>query len=118
MDGTTWVQDYRRRLDEIGRRAATAQAALAELTATATSRDGAVTVTVAPSGALQRLALGERAEALSRVQLAEAVLATARAAHADAAARAAEAVAPLVGERSAAMDFLRSQLAAPEDGRR
>ena len=77
-----------------------------------------MTVTVAPSGAVQELVLGERAEALSRPQLAETIMTTIGRAHADAARQATRVVAPLVGERSPAMAFLRSQLPVPQDGER
>lgn len=113
MDASTWLDSYERRLTDVRARAGRAQAALAEITSTVTSRDGAVTVTVSPAGALQGLVLTERADALSRSQLAETVLATARRAQGEAAARVADAVAPLIGGRSAAMGFLRSQLPVP-----
>jgi len=81
MDGHQWLQDYQRRVREIGARAAHTQAELSAIETTASSRDGAVTVTVDPGGALRRLVLGERADGLSRAQLASAVLSTAREAH-------------------------------------
>jgi len=77
MDGHAWTDGYRRRLDEIAARAARARAELETVEATASSRDGAVTVTVGAGGALRRLVLTERAEALGREQLAAAVLAAA-----------------------------------------
>jgi len=112
MDGQQWLASYRGRLTEIGARAARAEQALAGVVDTASSRDGAVTVTVNPSGTLQRLVLGERSEHMSRAQLAAAVLATAREAHAEAARLATDAVAPLVGEGSEAMRTLRRHLPA------
>lgn len=114
MDGEQWLASYRGRLTDMGTRAARAQEALAGVSATASSRDGAVTVTVNPVGALQRLSLGERSEGMSRVQLAAAVLATAQQAQADAARQAAAAVAPLIGENSEAMRALRSYLPVTE----
>lgn len=110
MDATSWLDSHERRLADVRARAGRAQAALADLAATATSRDGAVTVTVSPAGALQGLVLNAPADGLSRGRLAEAVLATARRAQGEAAARAAQAVAPLIGEATAAMRFLRAQL--------
>lgn len=117
MDGEEWLAAYRGRLRDIGAQAARAQSALAAVAATASSQDGAVTVTVNPGGALQRLVLSERSENLSRAQLAAAVLATARTAQADAARRAAEAVAPLIGNDSAAMRALRAHLPDQEPAR-
>jgi DNA-binding protein YbaB len=117
MDGEQWLTSYQERLREFGARAAQAQKALAGLCATVTSRDGAVTVTVTPAGALQRLALSDRSEGMTRVQLAAAVLATARQAQGEAARQATEAVAPLVGDDAEAMRMLRSHLPV-EDGAR
>jgi DNA-binding protein YbaB len=114
MDGRAWLASYEERLQDIGGRAQRARAELAGVEATATSRDGAVTVTVDPAGALRSLVLGEAADGLTREQLAAAVVGTAREAHADAARRAAEAVAPLLGEGSAALALLRSHLPGEE----
>jgi DNA-binding protein YbaB len=110
MDATTWLDSYQRRLADVRARAGRAQAALAEVAATATSRDGAVTVTVSPAGALQRLVLNDPADGLSRAQLAAASPCARRAVASTAAARAAQTVAPLIGDDSAAMRFLRAQL--------
>lgn len=110
MSGT-WLEDYRRRLADIGERARRAQAELDGLTATATSASGAVTVTVNPAGALQQLSFGERADELSRPKLADAVLDAARKAHAAAAHRSAEALTPLIGDTEAAR-YLAARLPA------
>jgi DNA-binding protein YbaB len=117
MDGERWLASYQQELRDIGARATKAQQALAGVRATAASRDGAVTVTVDPAGALQGLVLSERTEAMTRVQLAATVLATAREARARAAREAAEAVAPLIGADSGAMRVLRQHLPV-EDGAR
>jgi DNA-binding protein YbaB len=108
MDGDQWLASYREQLQEFGARATQAQRALARVSATATSRDGAVTVTVDPTGALQRLVLSERTATMTRVQLAAAVVATAREARAEAARRATAAVAPLIGPETT--EILRSHL--------
>jgi hypothetical protein len=113
MDGDQWLASYRERLQEFGARAMQAQRALAGVSASATSRDGAVTVTVDPAGAMQRLVLSDRTETMTRVQLAAAVVATAREARAEAARRATAAVAPLIGPD--ATEILRSHL--PDGGR-
>lgn len=110
MDGEHWLASYRKRLSEIGARAARAQEALAGVEATASSRDGAVTVTVNPAGAMRQLVFSERSAGLTRAQLAAAVLATARQAQHDAARQATEAVAPLIGNDGEAMRMLRSHL--------
>jgi DNA-binding protein YbaB len=107
-DARQWLAAYQERLRDAEARATAAGRALAGVEATATSRDGAVTVTVNPAGALQRLVLNERTEQLTRVQLAAAVLATARQAHAEAAREAEAAVATVVD--AAALQVLRAQL--------
>ncbi|MGH3567019.1 MAG: YbaB/EbfC family nucleoid-associated protein [Pseudonocardia sp.] len=116
MDGHEWLTAYQQRVQDIGARAQRAQTELRHVEVTTTSRDGAVTVTVNPAGALLRLVLDERADRLTRVQLAEAVLATARQAQTLAAREAIEAVAPLLGEPSEAVRVLRAYL--PEAGPR
>jgi DNA-binding protein YbaB len=108
-EATTWLEEYRRRLAELGDRARRARAELDALTATASSASGAVTVTVNPAGALQRLSFGERADELTRPKLAEAVLDAARKAHAAAALGSAEALEPLIGDTEAGR-FLAAQL--------
>lgn len=112
MDGEQWLASYQGRLQDIRARATRAQAALAGIEGTASSRDGAVTATVDPSGTLRRLVLSERTETMTRVQLAAAVVATAAQAQGAAARQATEAIAPLIGTDSAAMRALRSRLPA------
>lgn len=117
MDGEQWLVSYQERLQEFGARAAQAQKELAGVSATVTSRDGAVTVTVDPAGAVQRLVLSERTDTMTRVQLAAAVVATAHEARAEAAREAAAAVSPLIGPEATRM--LQSYLPAERsEGRR
>ncbi|MFF4595818.1 YbaB/EbfC family nucleoid-associated protein [Amycolatopsis sp. NPDC001319] len=99
---------------EIGQRAAEAQERLKRVAATATSNDGAVTVTVNTSGALQQLSFGPRADEISRSALAAAVVATAHRAQAQAAQQLHAIMAPLIGENSDAMKFLDEQIPTPE----
>lgn len=118
MDAHDWVSSYGQRTDEILARAARARDDLVAVTATATSRDGAVRLTVGPGGALLALVLGHAADGLGRAELAEAILATAEQARAEAADRAARAVAGLVGDDSEAMRVLRSSMAGSDSGAR
>lgn len=99
---------------EIGRRAVEAQKRLKHVAATATSSDGAVTVTVNTSGALQQVSFGPRAEEISRSALAAAVVATAHRAQAQAAQQLKSIMAPVIGENSDAMHFLEEQIPTPE----
>jgi hypothetical protein len=98
MDGHQWLAGYRERLTAVAARADAARRAVGAVEATATSRDGAVTATVDRTGRLRRLVLDERAEQLTRPQLAALVVETAGRAADAAAAQVAEVVAPLVGE--------------------
>ena len=101
MDPEQWPASYQRRIEDIGARVASAQRPLVDLTATASSTHGEVTVTVNPAGALCRLSFGERADEMDRPKLAQAVLDTARHAQAEAARRSREALAPIVGGTAA-----------------
>ncbi|RSD10888.1 YbaB/EbfC family DNA-binding protein [Amycolatopsis eburnea] len=101
-------------MPEIVRRAAEAKARLEHVSATASSPDGAVTVTVNTSGALQELTFGARADELPRARLAQAVLAAAKRAQVDAARQLTAIMAPVIGPDSDAMHFLQEQIPAPE----
>lgn len=96
MDGRQWLDGYQHRLADLTSRADRARAVLAGVEGTAASADGAVTVTVAPGGALRRLELAERSAGLTRVQLAALVVETAARAQAEVDRLVAEAVAPLL----------------------
>ncbi|WP_033290513.1 YbaB/EbfC family nucleoid-associated protein [Amycolatopsis jejuensis] len=99
---------------EIRQRALDAQERLKHVAATATSQDGAVTVTVNTAGALQKLEFGSRADELPRAVLAAAVVTTAQRAQAQAAQQLTAIMAPVIGENSDAMKFLEEQIPAPE----
>jgi DNA-binding protein YbaB len=99
---------------DIAHKAETAKAELQQLSATLTSKDGAATVTVNASGALQKLAFSPKARELPLERLAASVLATAQRAQAQAARQITEIMAPVIGADSDAMKFLEEQLPAPE----
>jgi DNA-binding protein YbaB len=111
MDGADWLAHYRRRIAEIGTKARDTQRELTAVEATATSSDGAVTVSVTPGGELRQLVLSERTAGMSRAQLAATIVGTAKEAQVAAARKAEAALAPLIGDDSEAMRVLRSQLA-------
>lgn len=100
MDATSWMADYQRRIGELESRARRAQDALRTVSATASSANGAVTVTVEPDGGLRQLIFTERADELTRPRLADAVLDAVRRARADVARNTEEALRPLLGEAS------------------
>jgi hypothetical protein len=113
MDGRQWLDSYQHRLADLTARADRARTALAGVDGTASSQDGAVTVTVVPGGALRRLVFSERSESLTRTQLAALVVETAARAQAEADRRVNDAVAPLLGADSEAMRVVRSQPGTP-----
>ncbi|SEF32845.1 YbaB/EbfC DNA-binding family protein [Amycolatopsis pretoriensis] len=100
-------------MPEIARRAAEAKARLERVSATASSPDGAVTVTVNTAGALQELTFGPRADEIPRARLAQVVLAAAKRAQLDAAQQLTAIMTPVIGAGSDAMEFLREQIPAP-----
>jgi hypothetical protein len=101
-------------ITDIAQRAEEAKERLQRVAATATSNDGAATVTVNVSGALQQLVFGPKADQLSRTELAASVLATAHRAQLQAAQQLTAVMAPLIGTDSDAMKFLEEQIPAPE----
>jgi DNA-binding protein YbaB len=99
---------------ELGRRAEEAKVKLQHVASTMTSRDGAATVTVNASGALQELSFTPRARDVSHAQLAASVLATVKRAQLEAAKQVTAVMAPLIGDNSEAMHFLEEQIPEPE----
>ncbi|MCP2164502.1 YbaB/EbfC family nucleoid-associated protein [Goodfellowiella coeruleoviolacea] len=88
-------------------RAEEIRAKIRALAGTASTPDGAVTVTVDASGALRDIEFGHAAERMPRQALAAAVLATARFAHNRATEQLPAVLAALAGEDSAAVRFTR-----------
>lgn len=95
-DGRAWLADYRNRLDELRERAARVQLEITTLTATVTSRDGAVSATVDHTGALSGLSFGPAAESVPRERLGMLVVQATADAAAEVARRAARALDPLL----------------------
>lgn len=92
-----------------------AAAQLREATATVASPDGAVELTVAPSGTLTNIRFGQRAYERSPEQLSALVMKLLGKGQRAVSAKMAEAFAGLVGENSAAMNVLTDYLPAPEE---
>jgi hypothetical protein len=86
MDGQTWIDGYRSRLDQIGTAAAIRSRERVGVESTASSGSGAVAVTVDALGVVRRVQFTAAAEHLTWVQLADAVVAAAGRARAQAAA--------------------------------
>lgn len=114
MDPSRLITSYQQEVAGIAERAQAAREQVARVQSSVTSPDGAVTVTVNATGALGNVSFGPRADQLSRASLAALLMQTARRAQAQAARQVTTALAPLIGENGAAMDYLRSQLPDPQ----
>jgi DNA-binding protein YbaB len=101
-------------LEEIQAKAAAAQEKLRSAVATVQSPDGAVTVTVGPSGVLQDLRFGPRAYERPPQALSAQVLQLIGRAQQKVSAEVADAFSGMVGESSAARELLDEFLPAPE----
>ncbi|ONI81271.1 hypothetical protein ALI144C_22365 [Actinosynnema sp. ALI-1.44] len=104
------IAEYEQRTAALLDRAEEAKARIQELTGTATSQDGAVKVTVGASGALLDLTFGARADEMPKDRLAALVMTTAKRAQAQAVSQIAVIMAPVVGDDSDAMRFVREQI--------
>jgi hypothetical protein len=107
------LAEYRARVAGIAERAQAARQQIAAVRGTETSSDGAVTVSVNASGALEDLSFGSAADSIPLVELAKTILRTCRKARISAATAGADALAPLIGADSAAMEQVRA--AIPSD---
>ncbi|MFL6144759.1 MAG: YbaB/EbfC family nucleoid-associated protein [Labedaea sp.] len=115
VDPNQVVASYEQEIAAVAARAEEARDRIKNLTGTATSPDGAVTVTVGGAGALQSVSFGPRADELPKNRLAEAIMTAARRAQAQASQRILEIMEPLVGGDSDAMRFVREQIPSPEE---
>ena len=107
MEPEKLLADYHARVAGIAQRAQAARAQIASVRGIATSADGAVTVSVNVQGALEDLSFGSAADTMSLPDLARTVLSTSRRARIRAASAGADALVPLIGADSAAMDQVR-----------
>jgi DNA-binding protein YbaB len=111
-------EDFQHFLDtqirEMQTKAAALTEAFADSTATVSSRDGAVTVTVAPNGALRNIQLGHRACELGPTRLTASIMEAVNAAQRQTANSVVESVAAITGEGDST-DFLRSFLPPPDE---
>lgn len=113
MEPEELLADYRARVAGIAERAQAARARIATVRGTATSSDGAVTVSVNVQGAFEDLSFGTAAESLALPELAATILRTSRTARVRAATAGADALVPLIGTDSAAMSLVRANI--PDD---
>lgn len=94
-----WLADFERKVADLQQKATEFKRDLETAGSTATSADRAITVTVAPNGALLDLRLDDAATRKPAAELAAEILATARRARQSAATSVAEAFVPLGGDR-------------------
>jgi DNA-binding protein YbaB len=110
VDPKQIVDSYTQDVTSLAARAAEARERIRHLAGTASSQDGAVTVTVNGGGALSSLSFGPAADHVPRSRLADLVMATARRAQAQASQQIIAIMTPLVGEDSDAMRFVEEQI--------
>ena len=107
-----WVEEYEAKLADLKQKSENLTENFAAASATVTSKDGAVTVTVGPNGGLQNLQLGHRAIELGGPRLTALILETARRAQKQAATQVLELFKPL-GEGTEAYQMVSDSI--PED---
>ena len=111
---TQWVEEYEAKLADLKKKSEDLQENFAASTATVTSKDGAVTVTVGPNGGLQNLVLGHRAVELGAARLTALILETARHAQKQAAEKVLEIFKPL-GEGTEAYQMVSDSIPSDEE---
>ncbi|MFS8102395.1 YbaB/EbfC family nucleoid-associated protein [Lentzea alba] len=111
---TQWVEEYEAKLADLKKKSEDLQENFAASTATVTSKDGAVTVTVGPNGGLQNLQLGHRAVELGAPRLTALILETARHAQKQAAEKVLEVFKPL-GEGTEAYQMVSDSIPSDEE---
>ncbi|SFR05252.1 YbaB/EbfC DNA-binding family protein [Lentzea waywayandensis] len=107
-----WVEEYEAKLADLKQKSEDLTENFAAASATVTSKDGAVTVTVGPNGGLQNLQLGHRAVELGGPRLTALILETARKAQKQAATQVLELFKPL-GEGTEAYQMVSDSI--PDD---
>lgn len=107
-----WVEEYEAKLADLKQKSEDLTENFAAASATVTSKDGSVTVTVGPNGGLQNLQLGHRAVELGGPRLTALILETARAAQKQAATQVLELFKPL-GEGTEAYQMVSDSI--PDD---
>jgi len=110
VDPKQIVDSYTQDVSGLAERAVEAREQIRNLAGTASSQDGAVTVTVNGGGALQSMSFGPAADDMPRGRLADMVMTTARRAQSQASQQILAIMAPLIGEDSDAMRFVEEQI--------
>ncbi len=113
LDPDTVLEQLRKQAEDLESKAAQLRTELTNATATTTSPDGAVTVTLSPTGALQNITFGPAAAKVTPDKLGPLVMQTVQAAQRDVSARV---TASLSGQFNdpATMDFITQFMPKPE----
>jgi DNA-binding protein YbaB len=114
VDPDQWLDDMRARIVDMTRKSAELAENLASSAATVSSKDGAVTVTIAPTGALQQLKLTKKAARMSPDKLTASIMEAVHKGQRAASAKMVEAFAPL-GAGTESMDLVKSFIPPAED---
>ncbi|MFJ8963815.1 YbaB/EbfC family nucleoid-associated protein [Lentzea sp. NPDC102401] len=114
MNPEQMIADLESRAQQLQQRSQQMQEQIHEASSTVTSPNEAVTVQVAPNGALQHIEFSPAAMRLTHVQLSHLVMQTVQKAQINAAEQVASIVEPEFGGTEA-MDFLRSFIPQPEE---
>jgi DNA-binding protein YbaB len=112
LDPQQWLDNFEAKLADLQRKSADLQENVENSQATASSPDGAVTITVGPNGGLLDLRLGHRATELGAARLTALIMQTAKVAQKQAAQKVLAAFEPL-GEGTEAMRMVAD--AIPDD---
>lgn len=112
MDPQQWLDNFEAKLADLQRKSADLQENFQNSQATASSPDGAVTITVGPNGGLLNIQLGHRATELGSARLTAVIMQTAKVAQKQAAQQVMAAFEPL-GEGTEAMRMVSD--AIPDD---
>ncbi len=110
-----WMRDFEAKIAEAQAKAAAVQEGLAQAGGSASSNDGAITVSVAPNGALTGLELTAEAMRKPHGQLSAEILEIARKAQRGAAVKVAETFSEVQGEGSETYRMITEYLPPPEE---
>ncbi|ROP40045.1 YbaB/EbfC family nucleoid-associated protein [Saccharothrix texasensis] len=113
MDPQQWLDNFEAKLADLQRKSADLQENFENSQATASSPDGAVTITVGPNGGLLNIQLGHRATELGSARLTALIMQTAKVAQKQAAQQVMAAFEPL-GEGTEAMRMVSDAIPTDE----
>ncbi len=114
VDPDQWLNDMQARIVDLKQKSTELAENLANSTATVSSKDGAVTVTIAPTGALQHLELTQKAAGMNPSRLTASIMEAVHKGQRAASEKMVEAFAPL-GAGTESMDLVKSFIPPDED---